>query len=131
MALTDDNGKPLTRAQEIMKLAFKEQGDTLAGRMHEKRKAWGPAWEAGLEAAQDLTSIRNAGEDVVNHPRHYTSHPSGIECIQVTEHMTFNLGNAVKYIWRAGLKDSDKTLQDLSKAKFYIEREAARLGRPK
>ncbi|MEU5299761.1 DUF3310 domain-containing protein [Streptomyces noursei] len=131
MVSTDDNGKPLTRAQEIMKLAFKDQSFVHANRMHEKRKAWGPAWEAGLETAQDLTSSLDAGGDAVNHPRHYTSHPSGIECIQVTEHMSFNLGNAVKYVWRAGLKDSDKTLQDLNKAKFYIEREIVRLGRPK
>ena len=42
--------------------------------------------------------------DPVNQPKHYTAHPSGIECIQVTEHMGFNLGNAVKYIWRCDLK---------------------------
>lgn len=59
--------------------------------------------------------------DVVNHPVHYTSHPSGIECIQITEHMGFNLGNAIKYIWRADLKNN--AIEDLEKAKFYIERE--------
>ena len=64
--------------------------------------------------------------DPVNHPSHYTSHPSGVECIQITEHMNFCLGNAVKYIWRAGLK-SDDPIQDLEKAKFYIEREVKRL----
>lgn len=68
-----------------------------------------------------------ASQDVVNHPSHYTSHPSGVECIQVTEHMNFNLGNAVKYIWRAGLK-SDDPIQDLHKARWYIEREIQRLG---
>jgi hypothetical protein len=45
--------------------------------------------------------------DAVNHPQHYNAHGSGIECIQITEHMNFNLGNAVKYIWRAGLKAED------------------------
>jgi len=60
-------------------------------------------------------------EDVVNHPKHYTNHPSGIECIQVTEHMGFNLGNAVKYIWRADLKG--KAIEDLEKARWYIDRE--------
>ena len=69
----------------------------------------------------------SASEDVVNHPSHYTSHPSGIECIQVTEHMNFNLGNATKYVWRAGLK-SDDPIQDLKKARWYIEREIQRLG---
>ena len=58
-------------------------------------------------------------EDKLN-PNHYRSHPSGIECIQITEHMDFLLGNAIKYIWRAGLKD-DK-VQDLSKAIWYIQR---------
>lgn len=62
--------------------------------------------------------------DAVNHPAHYTSHPSGIECIQVTEHMSFNLGNAVKYIWRADLKGA--AIEDLRKAVWYVEREIAR-----
>lgn len=62
--------------------------------------------------------------DLVNHPPHYTSHPSGIECIQVTEHMSFNLGNAIKYLWRADEKGSPIT--DLEKARWYVEREIAR-----
>lgn len=65
--------------------------------------------------------------DLINHPPHYTSHPSGVECITVTEHMNFNLGNAVKYIWRAGLKSEDAHA-DLAKARWYIEREIARTG---
>lgn len=65
--------------------------------------------------------------DAVNHPPHYTAHPSGIECIQVTEHMGFNLGNAVKYIWRADLKGD--ALEDLRKAAWYINREIARRER--
>lgn len=59
--------------------------------------------------------------DPVNHPAHYTEHPSGVECIQITEHMGFNLGNAVKYIWRADLKGS--AIEDLEKARWYIDRE--------
>jgi hypothetical protein len=59
--------------------------------------------------------------DPVNHPLHYTDHPSGIECIQITEHMGFNLGNALKYIWRCDLKKD--AIEDLEKAKWYIERE--------
>jgi len=59
--------------------------------------------------------------DPVNKPKHYTSHPSGIDCIQITEHMGFNLGNAIKYIWRADLKDD--ALEDLRKAEWYIRRE--------
>jgi hypothetical protein len=63
-------------------------------------------------------------DDAVN-PDHYKKHASGVECIQVTEHMNFCLGNAIKYIWRAGKKDD--AVQDLEKAKWYIEREIARL----
>ena len=59
--------------------------------------------------------------DTVNKPRHYTSHPSGVDCIQVTEHMGFNLGNAIKYIWRCDLKKD--AIEDLKKAVWYIERE--------
>jgi hypothetical protein len=70
--------------------------------------------------------------DSVNHPKHYNSHPSGVECIQVVEHMTFNVGNTVKYLWRAGLKTSGHgpaaaRLEDLRKASWYLDREIQRL----
>lgn len=64
--------------------------------------------------------------DAVNHPRHYTSHPSGVECITITEHFNFNIGNAVKYLWRNGLKE-EGTITDLKKAVWYIEREILRI----
>ena len=64
--------------------------------------------------------------DTVNHPKHYTAHPSGVECIQITEHMGFCLGNAVKYIWRADEKWD--AIEDLKKAKWYIERELKKRG---
>lgn len=64
--------------------------------------------------------------DLINHPKHYNAHPSGVECIQVTEHMTFNIGNAVKYLWRCEEKGAHEA--DLRKAKWYIERELQRLG---
>ena len=41
--------------------------------------------------------------DSVNHPSHYNSHPSGIECIEIARHHNFNIGNTIKYLWRAGL----------------------------
>lgn len=62
-------------------------------------------------------------DEKVNNPKHYNSHPSGVECIQVAEHMNFCLGNAVKYIWRADLKDD--ALEDLEKAIWYLKREIA------
>jgi hypothetical protein len=64
--------------------------------------------------------------DPVNHPKHYTGHASGVECIQITEHMNFCLGNAVKYIWRAGEKGD--AIEDLRKARWYLDREIARLA---
>lgn len=64
--------------------------------------------------------------DTVNHPSHYTSHPSGVECITVTEHYGFNIGNAIKYLWRAGIKSADP-IEDLRKASFYVNREIERL----
>jgi hypothetical protein len=62
--------------------------------------------------------------DLINHPPHYTDHPSGVECITITEHMGFNLGNAIKYIWRADLKGA--AIADLEKAAWYIAREIDR-----
>lgn len=67
--------------------------------------------------------------DNVNHPKHYNSHPSGIECITVAEHMNFNVGNAVKYLWRSNHKGFQ--IEDLRKAEFYVKREIERLSRMK
>lgn len=64
--------------------------------------------------------------DPVNHPAYYTNHPSGVECITVTEWFPFNVGNAIKYLWRAGEKGS--AVEDLRKAAWYVEREIQRLG---
>lgn len=61
-------------------------------------------------------------EDKVNHPKHYTNHPSGIECIEITQHHDFCVGNAIKYLWRAGIKDTTTEIEDLRKAIWYIER---------
>ncbi len=65
--------------------------------------------------------------DPVNHPQHYNSHPSGVECIQITQHFNFCIGNAVKYLWRAGLKG--EPVEDLKKAAWYIACEINRLER--
>jgi hypothetical protein len=64
--------------------------------------------------------------DNVN-PDHYRQHPSGVEAIVITEHFSFCLGNAIKYIWRAGLKKESSRIEDLRKAAWYIDREIARL----
>lgn len=70
---------------------------------------------------------KRPNHDPVNHPAHYAQHPSGVECIQVTEHFNFNIGNAIKYLWRAGLKGAE--LEDLEKARWYVDREIQRLTR--
>lgn len=64
-----------------------------------------------------------ADADVVNHPPHYTAHPSGVECIEITENMGFCLGNAMKYAWRAGMKNGD---EDVAKCAWYVRREIDR-----
>jgi len=65
-----------------------------------------------------MNKIERTKNDNIEHPKHYTSHPSGIECIQITRHMGFNLGNAIKYIWRADLKND--AIEDLEKAIWYL-----------
>lgn len=62
--------------------------------------------------------------DMVSHPPHYRNHPSGIECIQITEHLNFCIGNAIKYLWRAD--DKGDALENLRKARWYVDREIAR-----
>jgi len=63
----------------------------------------------------------------VDHPAHYTRHPSGIECIDVVRHMNFNLGNVMKYVWRSGEKNGEPALDDLKKAMWYLDDEIQRL----
>lgn len=63
----------------------------------------------------------------VDHPAHYNVHPAGVECIDVIEHMPHNIGAAIKYLWRAGLKPGEATVKDLHKAAWYAEREAERI----
>lgn len=71
----------------------------------------------------DVDADVDTDTDMVNHPPHYTSHPSGVECIEITRHMGFNLGNAMKYIWRADLKHDDGGVEDIKKAMFYLNDE--------
>ena len=76
----------------------------------------------------DYTDSYDTPPDPVNHPPHYTQDPSGIECITITRHRNFNIGNAIKYLWRAGLKDGNSDIQDLKKAVWYINDEIERLA---
>jgi len=77
-----------------------------------------------INAARMAAGMTEVKPDMVNHPPHYTQHPSGVEVIEITEHMNFCLGNAVKYILRADLKND--AIEDLSKARWYLDREIAR-----
>lgn len=77
-----------------------------------------------MQYSDDTVVETKAKHDPVNHPKHYTTHPSGVECIQITEHMGFNLGNAMKYIWRADEKNN--AVEDLRKAVWYVQREIAK-----
>jgi len=78
-----------------------------------------------MQKVHKRTKTPSLPHDPVNHPKHYTMHPSGVECIEITRHMNFNLGNAVKYIWRAGEKGD--VIQDLEKAIWYLQDEVKRL----
>ena len=94
----------------------------------------GRSSEVGRGGSETLRARAVAGHDPVDSPAHYRSDPSGIECIQITRHRNFSVGNAIKYLWRAGLKDDpaqdavDKQIEDLRKAIFYINDEIDRLS---
>ena len=81
------------------------------------------------EALREESRSSSHGDETpagdATNPDHYRSHPSGVECIQVTEHMDFLKGNAMKYLWRAGGKGDE--IEDLKKAAWYIERRIALL----
>lgn len=90
---------------------------------------------AAAMTAEDIITAKPAGIaqpsfmqmpscDAVNHPKHYNAHPSGVECIAITEHMNFCIGNAFKYLWRADHKNG---VEDLKKAIWYIQRRIAML----
>ena len=92
-----------------------------------------PTWTTATTIPNVNGIEHKTAHDAVNHPKHYTSHPSGVECIQVTQHYNFCVGNAIKYLWRAGLKtegntdSKQKQIEDLNKAIWYIRREIENL----
>lgn len=66
---------------------------------------------------RSVTDVENKN-DLINAPKHYNTDPSGIECIELTRCLSFEAGNALKYIWRTGKKDDE--LQELKKAQWYV-----------
>lgn len=73
-----------------------------------------------VEQADDPAVV----EDNVNHPSHYNWHPSGVECVVIAEAFGYNVGNAIKYLWRCDHKRD--AVEDLKKARWYIDREIQR-----
>lgn len=116
------------RKGEIPKLGEPKRNDIIIG--------WQSVLKRGIVLAMNIAKggfaieciekdeTTDKDSDPVSNPTHYTEHPSGIECIQVTEHMGFNLGNAVKYIWRCDLKRD--AIEDLKKAVWYLNREISK-----
>jgi len=89
--------------------------------VHITKKRGRPPKQEAAAIGQGVPTL--PANDAVNHPSHYTSHPSGIECITITEGFDFVVGNAIKYLWRAGLKGGK--IEDLHKARWYVERAIA------
>ena len=129
-------------AEELYKQIDKAQVHLIKARLNndeEGKKSAITEMETAMCNAMQLLKCfidRNDKEqnaDSVNHPSHYNSHPSGIECIEIARHHNFNIGNTIKYLWRAGLKseegmeDSDKQVEDLNKAIWYIKDEIKRI----
>ena len=79
------------------------------------------------EEKEDCTTKQN---DVISHPSHYTQ---GIECMDYIESHKLNYarGNVIKYVTRAGLKDASKEVEDLEKARWYLDRELERVRKAK
>lgn len=85
---------------------------------------------AALVLVGQNTSPAPAGDcshDAVNRPAHYTAHKSGVECIEISEHLAANLAQALQYVWRAPYKG--RMQEDLAKARWFIVRECARRQR--
>lgn len=115
-----ENFERLTREGSVTKL---EDGTYYVNPYHNERLL--PLGENYLNATKPVDF------DPVDRPEHYNSHPSGVECVQITEHMTCMIGCAIKYLWRNGLKAGADADEDLRKAIWCIERERSRLARMK
>ena len=102
---------------------FCENAEEKLGQFLRHAREYQAQFKRDDQARKDIPS----DDDPVNHPKHYTAHPSGVECIEIAEHMSFCLGNVLKYIWRAGTKG--KQIEDLKKAEYYIRCEIARIER--
>ena len=129
--------KLIELAEVLYKQIDKAQVHLINARLNndeeDKKSAISEMETAMCNAMQLLKCFIEQKTDSVNHPAHYNSHPSGIECIEIARHHNFNIGNSIKYLWRAGLKseegmeDTDKQIEDLNKAIWYIHDEIKRI----
>lgn len=132
----------IKEAEKLYENIDKAQAHLIIARLNkdeeDKRSAISEIETAMCDAMQLLKCFidrkdKEQKADSVNHPAHYNSHPSGIECIEIARHHNFNIGNTIKYLWRAGLKseegmeDADKQVEDLNKAIWYINDEIKRI----
>lgn len=124
------NNKFLEIIQQIEKLDIVEEArNTLLNEVKDLR-------DRVFNSLTDTKEEDNKEHDAVNHPKHYTSHVSGVECIEITRHYNFDIGNAIKYLWRAGLKkeqglsDVEKEIEDCKKAIWYINDHIKHLKNP-
>ena len=132
----------INEAEELYKHIDKAQVHLIKARLNndeEDKKSAISEMETAMCNAMQLMKCfidrkdKEQKADSVNHPAHYNSHPSGIECIEIARHHNFNIGNTIKYLWRAGLKseegmeDTDKQVEDLNKAIWYIQDEIKRI----
>jgi hypothetical protein len=104
-------------------LAYTVSGEPLT--FEEEVKFFDQLRNSSVAVENTVAEIIQAEHDPVNKPKHYTTHPSGVECIELSEKLSFNLGNAFKYVFRRD--DKENTLQDVSKAEWYLKREIGRL----
>lgn len=112
-----------------------QPGDRYAcscGKVYELERRDGDRYAIWYERYENMTDPDSESEyEFVKHPRHYNLHPAGIECIDVIQYMTFNVGTAIKHCWRAGLKPGQDDVRDLRKAIEYLQFEIERLERGK
>ena len=125
--LEDVRTEAVQTATTAIRLLMNLEGQTMNKKVMDDFHVYETLWKAKCDDCQCDDEDERQDDESVHHPSHYTSHPSGIECIQITEHLNFCLGNAIKYIWRAGMKDDAVT--DLEKSRWYLTREIERRKR--
>ena len=115
--------------EEARQRKMKEVNESNAKRDCGKRFANEELPAAALKGNADNDELKKQ-DDIIEHPAHYTQ---GIECMDYIERHKLNYarGNIIKYVTRAGLKDESKEVEDLEKARWYLDREIERVKKAK